>query len=65
MPAWADDEYLHELGRVIYAVAALEGLMVSDLPYSSNPPSRAEFKPIRTPHYEAGRRGSARTCSGH
>jgi hypothetical protein len=31
-PAWADDEYLIRLGKVIYSIASIEGLLLFDLP---------------------------------
>jgi len=31
-PAWPEDEYLLQVGRVVYSVASLEGLLVFDLP---------------------------------
>jgi hypothetical protein len=31
-PAWPDDSYLLLLGKVVYSIASLEGLLVFDLP---------------------------------
>lgn len=31
-PAWPEDEYLLQVGRVVYSVASIEGLLISDLP---------------------------------
>lgn len=31
-PAWPEDEYLLQLGRVVYSVASVEGLLLFDLP---------------------------------
>lgn len=31
-PAWPDDGYLNQLGRVVYSIASLEGSLLFDLP---------------------------------
>ena len=31
-PAWPEDEYLLQLGMVVYSVASIEGLLIFDLP---------------------------------
>jgi hypothetical protein len=42
-PAWPEDEYLIELGKLIYSIASLEGLLLSDLPRM--PTTIAELSP--------------------
>lgn len=37
-PAWPPDDYLTLLGRVVYSVASIEGLLLFDLPRMPNPP---------------------------
>lgn len=31
-PAWPEDDYLLQLGKVVYSVASIEGLLIFDLP---------------------------------
>jgi hypothetical protein len=35
-PAWPEDDYLMQLGKVVYAIASIEGLLILDLPRMEN-----------------------------